>query len=178
MTRESEAGDGGAGPGASRRDIIRAAARRPARAMRLAGPMRVGAIQPPVFISYARPDYEIARDLVEHLRERGVAVTWDQDLSGGIDFERTIRKVIDDAPTVLVVWSAAAAASAFVRDEARRALAAAKLVTTHVDGFDFADVPLGFGHLHAVPVEDRDRVARSLADHGVAVGERPGSARI
>jgi hypothetical protein len=157
----------------SRRDILRAAARRPARALRgIVKTPRDGErggdkSEAPIFVSYARDDIAVARALVEYLRAHGAAVTWDQDLHAGADFERAIRTVIDAAPAAIVVWSSVSAASAFVRDEARRAMAAGKLVTTHVANFTFDEVPLGFGHLNAIPVEDRERLATSLATHGV-----------
>lgn len=170
--------------GTSRRDAIRAAVRRPARAVRRAeleggeggpgvrtrpaGPGVAGEAAP-VFVSYARSDMGLVARLVEDLRVHTVAATWDQDLSGGIDFQCAIRDAIDAAPAVIVVWSAASAESLYVGDEARRALGQRKLVTTHVDGFDFKDLPLGFGRLNAIPVNDRARLARSLGAYGIVL---------
>lgn len=175
--------------GASRRDIIRAAVRRPARAVRRAEQIGIDAVEPgmrpveldapaaraPVFISYARTDMGLVARLVEDLRVHRVAATWDQDLSAGIDFQCAIRDAIDAAPAVIVVWSAASAESLYVGDEARRALASRKLVTTHVEGFDFKDLPLGFGRLNAIPVHDRMRLARSLANYGIVTSPGFGS---
>lgn len=165
------------GTGHRRREAIRAAARRPSLALRQAAdPARSQPAdraakraqdQAPVFISYARADLEIVRPQVVRLREAGAAVTWDQDFLGGADFEAAICAAIDVASAVVVVWSPASVRSAFVRDEARRALKMAKLITTYAPGFEMADVPLGFGHLHAIPVEDHKLVRRSLAQHGV-----------
>jgi len=42
-------------------------------------------------------------------------------------------------------------------------MTAGKLVTTHIDGLDFNEIPLGFGHLHVVALTDHNRVERSLA---------------
>ncbi len=166
----------------ARREAMRAAARKPSQALRRlpdlarrdqpAAPPR--AQQPatrtrvprdsqlPVFFSYAHADMEIVRREVLRLRNAGLAVTWDQDFLGGSDFEQEIRRAIDAAGAVIAVWSAASVASPFVKDEARRAMAAGKLVTTHIDGLDFKDIPLGFGHLHVIALSDHDRVARSL----------------
>lgn len=159
---------GGRGRKLSRRDVIRAAARRPSRALRHSMYLVRKAVRTlPVFVSYGRDDIAVARALVEHLRACGVAVTWDQDLDGGTDFEDAIRRAIGRAPAVVVVWSGASVGSAFVKDEARMALEDDKLVTTHVAGFDFKSVPFGFGHLHLIPVEDRERLMASLARYGV-----------
>lgn len=170
MARTSTPGHGGGGgrsrPG--RRELMRAAAGRPARALRhLRDAIRRSKHAAAVFVSYARDDGAVVEELVANLRARGVAVTWDQDIAGGTDFEQAIRKAIDAAPAVIVVWSPVSVRSAFVRDEAKRGMLAGKLVTTHTDGFDFADVPLGFGQLNAIPVGDRARLARTLACHGV-----------
>lgn len=181
MARKDEGdGSGRIAPSASlqRREAIRAAARRPARTLRQQGaadvrrgpaPMPVAAHdQPPeIFISYARHDLSIVRELVQRLRARGAVVTWDQDFTAGTDFEQRIREAIKAARCVIVVWSAASARSRFVRDEAGRALQADKLVTTHVDGFDFDEVPIGFGHLHAVPADDEALIAHALSGHGI-----------
>lgn len=179
--------------GTSRRDVIRAAVRRPARAVRRAeqdggeggagvktrpGEPGVACLLAPVFVSYARSDMGLVARLVEDLRVHRVPATWDQDLSGGIDFQCAIRDAIDVAPAVIVVWSAASAESMYVGDEARRALAQRKLVTTHVDGFDFNDLPLGFGRLNAIPVNDRARLARSLGAFGIVVPAGFGGALI
>lgn len=169
--------------GNRRRDAIRAAVRRPVRALRLkTGRAKTGASTIPaptvapivdkggqatVFVSYSREDLEIVRGLVERLRAGGLTVTWDQDFPAGLDFERWIRDSIDRVRSVIVVWSQASAASAFVRDEARRALRAGKLITTHVAGFDVGEVPLGFGNLHVIPTDDEPGLRRTFAQHGI-----------
>jgi TIR domain len=163
--------------GARRREAIRAALRRPARVRRhkteavpCAAPAAAAppdAKPQPIFVSYARHNLEQVRPLVVRLRQEGAAVTWDQDFLGGEDFRQSICRAIDAAPSVIVVWSPESARSAFVCDEALRALKAAKLITTHVPGFDLAHIPLGFGHLHTVPVDDQDTVRNSLAERGI-----------
>ena len=123
-----------------------------------------------VFISYARSDMETVAHVIGSLRSSGGHVTWDQDFIGGMDFEQAICDAIDAARSVIVVWSPVSVQSPFVRDEARRALRANKLITTHVAGFDAAtSVPLGFGHLHTIPVDNQDLVRKSLAGYGVVL---------
>lgn len=159
---------GGRGGKASRRDIIREAARRPARALRRAADaVRRSSGPAPVFVSYGRDDIAVAGALVDHLRAHAVTVAWDQDLDAGTDYEQALRRTILAAPAVVVVWSATSVLSPFVRDEARLALEAGKLITTHVAGFEYRSVPFGFGHLHLVPVDDRERLAKALAGYGV-----------
>ncbi|MFN3868483.1 MAG: toll/interleukin-1 receptor domain-containing protein [Hyphomicrobiaceae bacterium] len=120
-----------------------------------------------VFISYSREDITAVGELVAHLRQCGMAVRWDQDFDAGDDFEKAIREMIAGVKAVIVVWSKASAASPFVRDEAKLAFAAGKLVTLSVPGFAAAEVPLGLGHLNVIDIADHERVARSLAKHGI-----------
>jgi len=120
-----------------------------------------------IFISYARNDIDIVAHVIGRLRDSGGNVTWDQDFIGGMDFEQAICDAIDAARSVIVVWSPVSVQSPFVRDEARRALRGNKLITTHIAGFDAAAVPLGFGHLHTIPVDNQELVRKSLAGYGV-----------
>ena len=176
----SSSGGAGGGPddaGKRRREAIRAAAKHPLRTLR---PI-TNIVQPSVslsrstvrespatvFISYARNDMEIVAHTIDSLRNSGADVTWDQDFIGGMDFEQAICGAIDAARSVIVVWSPVSVQSPFVRDEARRALRANKLITTHIAGFDAAAVPLGFGHLHTIPVDNQELVRKSLAGYGV-----------
>jgi len=122
-----------------------------------------------IFISYARNDIDIVAHVIDRLRNGGGHVTWDQDFIGGTDFEQAICGAIDAARSVIVVWSPVSVQSPFVRDEARRALRANKLITTHIAGFDAAGVPLGFGHLHTIPVDNQELVRKSLAGYGVTL---------
>ncbi|MGE0630044.1 MAG: toll/interleukin-1 receptor domain-containing protein [Hyphomicrobiaceae bacterium] len=172
--------------GSVRREALRAAARRPLATRSLVNAPRPDVSETPlpviadrpsrsVFVSYSRQDIEVVRALVTRLRDSGVAVTWDQDFVGGADFERLIRTAIDSASSVIVVWSRASVLSRYVRDEARLALNSAKLITTHIEGLDLTEVPLGFGHLNAIPIEDTQLVCRSLAQHGVMAGAQGGS---
>jgi|GEM_PF-6338905 len=188
MTKASSSGGNGAGiagsPGNMRREAIRAAARGPRRVLRhgpeprqLAVPAlkrKGGAPDQRIFISYSHQDFNIVSGLVARLRTGGASVAWDQDFIGGEDFDQAIVRAIEAARCVIVVWSAASVLSPFVRDEARRAQRASKLITTYVAGFDLADVPLGFGSLHAIPVDDATRLRLSLAARGITLkGQHP-----
>lgn len=171
--------DGPDEAGKKRREAIRAAAKHPLRTLRpmadsvqpAVSPSRSMATEVPaaVFISYARTDIEIVAHVIDRLRTSGGHVAWDQDFIGGMDFEQAICDAIDAARSVIVVWSSVSVQSPFVRDEARRALRANKLITTHIAGFDAAAVPLGFGHLHTIPVDNQDLVRKSLAGYGVTL---------
>ncbi len=115
-----------------------------------------------IFISYARPDREIARHLAETLTARGYQVWWDYELLGGEEFRDAILDELHAAKAVIVIWSANSAKSAFVRDEASRAQSQKKLVATCADGFDTSTLPLGFGGLHCHPVSDIDKTIKAV----------------
>lgn len=175
LSSSGGAGDGPDDAGKRRREAIRAAARLPSRTLRpmadstqrSAASAAASADLKTIFISYARSDIDIVAHVIERLRNSGGRVTWDQDFIGGMDFEQAICDAIDAARSVIVVWSPVSVQSPFVRDEARRALRGNKLITTHVAGFDAAAVPLGFGHLHTIPVDNQELVRKSLAGYGV-----------
>ncbi len=122
-----------------------------------------------IFVSYSHQDLPRVSAFIEQLRRQGGEVTWDKDFIAGVDFERAIRAAIDAACCVIVVWSASAAQSPYVCDEARHAIRGGKLIATHLAGFDLADLPIGFGGVHAVPIDNDKIIARSLSEHGVAL---------
>ena len=76
---------------------------------------------PSVFISYSRKDKAMAKALADDLAAAGVPVWWDREIYPGDDFHNAIVTALDQAQVVIVIWSEDAAASPWVRDEARRA---------------------------------------------------------
>jgi TolB-like protein/Tfp pilus assembly protein PilF len=107
-------------------------------------PSRQGA---DVFISYARADRARVAPLVAALEQKGLSVWWDTHIHSGAAFARTIQAELDAASAVLVLWSAAAIGSDWVRDEASRGRSQNKLVAASLDG---SKPPLGFGQYHTV----------------------------
>ncbi|KAB2915813.1 MAG: toll/interleukin-1 receptor domain-containing protein [Hyphomicrobiaceae bacterium] len=134
----------------------------------LEGPLTF-APRPPadIVVSYSRHDRAIAEPLVAYLRAQGFNVWWDRELYSGEDLHDAIVAALDAAKAVVVIWSDAAVASMWVRDEARRAARKNKLITAHVPSFDLDKIPLGFGERRCDNVEDRDQIVRALAWFGV-----------
>ena len=116
-----------------------------------------------IFISYARPDREIAKGLAEALTSRGYQVWWDYELLGGDEFRDVILDELRAAKAVIVIWTGNSAKSPFVRDEASRAQSQNKLVATSVDGFDTKMLPLGFGGLHCHPIGAIDKTIKAIS---------------
>src|SRR6478736_81593 len=80
-----------------------------------------------VFVSYAREDRACAERLAEALAACGLRVWWDRDIDVGADFAALIETRLQSCRSVIVLWSEHSVRSAFVKDEATRALDASKL---------------------------------------------------
>jgi hypothetical protein len=115
-----------------------------------------------IFISYAHVDVAVVRRLSAALTRLGFGVWWDRELRAGEDFSLEIEAALAAAAAVIVVWSEAAVRSRFVRDEAERGIAAAKLISTRLEGFDPTRLPIGFGQLQTIAVTDLGRIRAAL----------------
>jgi adenylate cyclase len=87
-----------------------------------------------VFISYARPDEDLAILIADSLREGGFDVWRDDELPAHRPYAEVIEERINGAKAVVVLWSAEAAKSHWVRAEADSARAALTLVQASLDG--------------------------------------------
>jgi hypothetical protein len=128
---------------------------------------------PDVFISYSKVDRHIAEALADDLRDHGVRVWWDYQLYAGDDFHDAILDALDACTVAIVIWSASAVRSRWVKDEANRAADGGKLITTHVPGFDLAKIPLGHGTTQSVDVTMRTRVYEAIARRGISIVTPP-----
>ena len=71
-----------------------------------------------VFISYARSDEDLAADIADGLREAGYEVWRDDELPAHRAYAEVIEERIKGASAVVVLWSAEACKSQWVRAEA------------------------------------------------------------
>src|SRR5436190_13079780 len=94
-----------------------------------------------VFISYAREARDSAESLATVLREHSWEVLWDRDLVVGDDFDEVIRREIDVAGCVVVLWSVDSVKSDYVRGEARHAADRGSLLPAQIDE---CEIPLQF----------------------------------
>jgi TolB-like protein len=97
-----------------------------------------------VFISYARPTAKDAQAVAEALRTLGYGVWRDDDLPAHRDYSEVIEERLRAAKAVVVVWSAEAVKSQWVRAEADLAREAGTLVQLTLDG---APLPLPFNRI-------------------------------
>ncbi|HSG35094.1 MAG TPA: TIR domain-containing protein [Sphingomonadaceae bacterium] len=87
-----------------------------------------------IFISYARPNEAIARAAADALRVAGYNVWRDDELPAHRAYSDVIEERIREAKAVVVLWSADAARSQWVRAEADAAREAGTLVQISLDG--------------------------------------------
>ncbi|HET9335150.1 MAG TPA: TIR domain-containing protein [Sphingomicrobium sp.] len=97
-----------------------------------------------VFLSYARPSVDDAMRIADCLRSAGYSVWYDESLPAHRAYTDVIAEQLDAAAAVLVLWSAEAAASQWVRSEANRARETGRLVQLRLDD---ARLPMPFDQI-------------------------------
>ena len=100
-----------------------------------------------VFISYARSTDEQAAAVGDALRSLGYAVWRDDELPAHRAYSEVIEERLNSAKAVVVIWSAEAARSQWVRAEADSARRAGTLVQVRVDA---TEPPLPFNQIQCV----------------------------
>src|SRR3569833_2301468 len=97
-----------------------------------------------VFVSYARPTEAPAKQVADALRALGYSVWRDDELPAHRAYADVIEERLQTAKAVVVLWSAEAAKSEWVRSEAERARTDHKLVQLTLDG---AKLPMPFDQI-------------------------------
>ena len=108
---------------------------------------------PHVFISYARSDEPLAKQIADELRGAGFEVWRDDELPAHRPYAEVIEERINDASAVVVLWSAEAAKSHWVRAEADTARAALTLIQVSLDG---ALPPMPFNQIQCADLKAWD----------------------
>jgi TIR domain len=109
------------------------------------------AAQPGVFISYAREDVRLARELHEVLESGGHKVWRDEDrLFAGDPFYDKIKRALDETPVVLVLWSQHSLLSKWVTHEASCAIQADKQIFVRTSEFRPTDLPGPYSSFNCV----------------------------
>ncbi|WP_265571322.1 TIR domain-containing protein [Sphingomicrobium nitratireducens] len=104
-----------------------------------------------IFVSYARADRERVEPIVRRLEDEGFSVWWDTHISAGEQFDELIDRQLQQASSVIVVWTERSVKSRWVRGEARDAADRGILVPIR---FDEATLPIDFRALHTIDFND------------------------
>jgi hypothetical protein len=104
-----------------------------------------------VFISYSRDNQSFARQLADAVRREGYSIWWDDQIAPHLAYGDVITEKIGSARAAIVIWSASAAASEWVRAEADVARGQKKLIQTSVDGIE---PPLPFNQIQVAAIGD------------------------
>ena len=120
-----------------------------------------------VFISYARSTEATARLVAERLRGQGYQVWIDDQLPAHRAYADVIEERLRAATSVVVVWSADAVKSEWVRSEAGMARAAQKLVQLTVDG---TRLPMPFDQIQCADLSRWTGEAESVGWRQVMAG--------
>ncbi len=104
-----------------------------------------------VFISYARSTQAAARTVAETLRRDGYEVWMDDQLPAHRAYADVIEERLRAAKSVVVIWSADAVKSEWVRSEAELAREGRKLVQLTVDR---ARLPMPFNQFQCADLSD------------------------
>lgn len=103
-----------------------------------------------VFISYARPNEEIACRAAGLLRDAGHAVWFDEHLPAHRAYSEVIEEQLESADAVVVLWSAQSVQSQWVRSEANRARERGRLVQGRIDD---CSLPMPFDQLQCADLK-------------------------
>ena len=104
-----------------------------------------------VFISYARSDEPRSIDVADALRKAGYQVWRDDELPAHRPYAEVIQERLGSAKAVVVLWSADAAKSQWVRAEADAASGAGTLVQASLDG---TVPPMPFNQIQCADLKD------------------------
>ncbi|MGI8561643.1 MAG: TIR domain-containing protein [Luteimonas sp.] len=103
-----------------------------------------------IFVSYSRLDQPRVAPLVAALEAQGWSVWWDPEITPGEEFDSLISRELDDARSLIVVWTPQSVESRWVRGEARDAADRGVLVPVR---FDNARLQIDFRALHATDLD-------------------------
>lgn len=104
-----------------------------------------------IFISYARSTEAVAKAAADSLRQAGFRVWRDDELPAHRSYSEVIEERLQNAKAVLVLWSAEAVRSQWVRAEADIAREAGTLVQMSVDG---TTPPIPFNQIQCADLAD------------------------
>jgi TIR domain-containing protein len=115
-----------------------------------------------IFISYSKPDHALALRLSAFLEAEGWTVWWNKSLGAADLYRDEIMKQLAAARAVVTIWTPNSIKSDWVRAEAGRAKADAKLIPVKTPDVAYADIPLPFGEMHTENVESTELIRAAI----------------
>jgi hypothetical protein len=119
-----------------------------------------------VFLSYSSKDGEAAKALFSELRRKRISVWYDAGLAAGQAFRDELRRRIEAAKAVVVLWTENSIGSKWVCSEASLADSHGKLVCLHDPKLDPNCAPLPFAEVHMTKLGDMPNLLKALALKG------------
>ena len=129
-----------------------------------------------IFVSYSRQDKARVAPLVAALEAEGWSVWWDPAITPGEEFDSLISRELDQARTLLVVWTPNSVDSRWVRGEARDAADRGVLIPVR---FDNTRLPIDFRAVHTTDLDDwaENRQSQGFRALCKAIESKLGAAR-
>jgi hypothetical protein len=115
-----------------------------------------------VFVSYSQADRAAVERLAESLEAQGLSVWWDTALLPGDTFRNEIRKRLNEARAVVVVWSVNSVHSDWVYAEAMAADEQGKLITVSLQPDLLPLVPLPFTGRHTDLIGETEKIKYAI----------------
>jgi len=115
-----------------------------------------------VFISYARPDRSRVEKLSAFLEGKGFDTWYDKALEPAEHFRDTIMSKIEEARLVISIWTPNSVRSDWCRAEADRAHKLNKLIPVRSNDLNPDQIPLPFGELNTISIDDEDQIGRAV----------------
>jgi hypothetical protein len=115
-----------------------------------------------IFISYSKSDHALALKLSAFLESEGWSVWWDKSLGAADLYRDEIMKQLVAARAVITIWTPNSVTSDWVRAEAGRAKAEAKLIPVKTPELTYADIPLPFGEMHTENIASTDLIRAAI----------------
>ena len=106
-----------------------------------------------IFLSYAKEDRDVAREIATLLGRAGWVVWWDRRIPAGRTWRSVLEEALREMRCMVVLWSAHSIESDWVRDEADEARARKKLVPVLIEA---VNPPVGFRAIQAADLSEWD----------------------
>jgi TIR domain len=113
------------------------------------------------FLSYKSEDRQIAKQLADALRARGIAIWMDIQVLPGQDFQAELDLKLREASAIVVLWTKLSVKSEWVKSEAMNGLHRNILVPIVADPEARTAIPFQFSNIHYLELDERrDRLER------------------